>query len=524
MLSKGNVTTVTLIYFLIVLLLKNKSILKRAGEIYKILQQRRFFSLSKSKLAVFLILLIFIQVTVNLIGALGPEHAFDALWYHLTLPKIFLLNHEIGHIPGGLLFYSDMPKLTEMFYLTGLSIGNEILVKIIHFSFGLLSMIALYQLSRKFLSPLYSLLVLVVFYANLVVAWESTTAYIDLTRTFFEVMALWGFVNWWESQKRFWLTTAAVMTGFAVSTKLLALGSIVIFSILILIFFYYKRTHYKVSFRSLLLSLIYYTTVALLIPLPWFISSYLSTGNPVYPFFTNLYPTTVNIALLNPLNFIKDIGEILLHAADPISPIYFIFLPLILIFRRKIKPKARVILFYSMLSLLVWYITPRTGGGRFILPYLPGFSLLVAIVLHDIKDKSLHFFLISTIIFVSLTTIFYRMVTNAKYIPVILGLETKEVFLSSHLNFTLADFYDVDQYFEKQMTMNDRVLLYGFHNLYYIDFPFIDSSWIKKGDWFNYIAVQNGSLPERFSNWQLVYENSKTGICLYTLNKQKVLF
>ena len=29
------------------------------------------------------------QILVNLIGALGPELGFDALWYHLTEAKLF---------------------------------------------------------------------------------------------------------------------------------------------------------------------------------------------------------------------------------------------------------------------------------------------------------------------------------------------------------------------------------------------------------------------------------------------------
>jgi len=58
-----------------------------------------------------------------------------------------------------------------------------------------------YKLSRKFFNPVISWIAVVVFYSNLVVGWESITAYIDLTRTFFEILALWGFINWWENQR-----------------------------------------------------------------------------------------------------------------------------------------------------------------------------------------------------------------------------------------------------------------------------------------------------------------------------------
>ena len=58
----------------------------------------------------------------------------------------------------------------------------------------------------------------------------------------------------------------------------------------------------------------------------------------------------------------------------------------------------------------------------------------------------------------------------------------------------------------------------------YVDFNFIDSSWVKKGDSFNFIAVQNGKLPERFSFWQEVYYNQTTKVKLYSLGGQEWVY
>ena len=193
----------------------------------------------------------FLQAFINLVGALGPELGFDALWYHLTIPKLYLENHSVFYIPGGLLYYSLMPKLTEMLYVGALAINGEILAKLIHFSFGLLASIALYKLSRKFFTPKISLISVVVFYSNLVVAWQSTTAYVDLARTFFEIMALWGFVNFWKKREKKWLIESAVMLGLAISTKLLAIGSVLIMSILIVTYFIYHRKSVKNLFIGL---------------------------------------------------------------------------------------------------------------------------------------------------------------------------------------------------------------------------------------------------------------------------------
>jgi len=496
--------------------------------------------------------LIISQAFVNLIGSLGPELGFDALWYHLTIPKLYLDNHSIFYIPGGLLYYSVTPKLTEMLYAGALALNGDILAKLIHFSFGLLSSIALYKLSRSFFTPKISLIPVVVFYSNLVVAWQSTTAYVDLARTFFEIMAFWGFVNFWKKGERKWLVESAIMLGLAISTKLLALGSLIIFTVLLVYPLFFKnpprRSHgFSASWRiqpatvrgAAIIKLFVYWVICLLIPLPWFVFSFVNTGNPIYPFFTEIYKVGFDMELLNPFRFIREVWTMFMESSDPISPIYLMFLPLIVILFKKFKPEIKLVAIYSFIAIVVWYVTPRTGGGRFILPYLPAFSILVAgvidkMVIYSSRDPSadgesrsfkvldfartinLRFWCIGLIIFVSLISIFYRGFANSRYIPVVLGIQSKDNFLSKNLNFSFGDFYDTDGYFKKQINPRDKVLLYGFHNLYYVDFPFIDSSWVKKGDSFNYIATQNTSLPTRFKDWELIYQNPKTLVKLYS--------
>jgi hypothetical protein len=471
----------------------------------------------KNKLLLFFVSLFVLQAGINLIGTLGPELGFDALWYHLTLPKLYLENHSVYFIPGGLLYYSAMPKLAEMLYIGGLSFGNEITVKLIHFTFGLLTCLAIYKLSRNFFTPLISLIAVVIFSANLVVAWESITAYIDLVRAFFEIMALWAFVNWGGTQKRKWLVWCAIMLGLTITTKVLAVGSLVIFLALIVLKTYKRLLR---GARNDIENILLFIFTALIIPLPWFIFSYINTGNPVYPFFTSIYQ--VSPEPLSIVGFFKEVWNIFMYSPDPISPIYLMFLPIILWLFAKRKIKAiNVIGIYSLLAIIVWYFTPRTGGGRFLLPYLPAFSILCAAVIYEVTQNKKKYgaflgkFLLVIIICISLLSIGYRFAANKKYIPVIVGSEKKEAFLSNNLNFAFGDFYDTDWYFKNNIKPTDTVLLYGFHNLYYVDFPFIDASWKKPDDTFNYVATQKTELPQEFTNWVLVYENEQTMVKLY---------
>lgn len=469
----------------------------------------------QNKMTIFLFFLIIIQALINLIGVLGPELSFDALWYHLTLPKIYLTNHSIFYISGGLFYYSVMPKLTEMIYISALVLQNEILAKFIHYLFGILLMIVLYKFSRKYFSSNLSLLTVCVFCSNLVFNWQSITAYVDLARTFFETLALFAFINWWEKEERKWLVESAVMMGLAVSVKLLAISSIFIFSFLIIYRFFNKKNKLNLIMTNVSI----YWFMSLLIALPWFVFSFINTGNPFYPLFTSLYRISFNKGdLLNSFHFLIDIWHLFTHLADPISPLYIIFLPIIFFVFKKIKTEIKVIAFYAISSLIIWYFIPRSGGGRFILPYLPAFSILIISVIQVYKnEKLIKKVSMILIITTSLLSIFYRGVVNAKYIPVILNLESKNQFLSKNLNYSFGDFYDIDNYFKNHIKLDDKVLLYGFHNLYYVNFPFIDSSYIKKGDKFNYVAVQNQNLPKRFNNWSLIYQNQKTNVKLYWL-------
>jgi hypothetical protein len=452
--------------------------------------------------------LFLIMALVNLIGALGPELSFDALWYHLTIPKIFLENHRIDFIPGNLFYYSVTPKLGDMLYIPALALGSEIFAKLIQWGFGILTCFVIYILSRKYFSEKASFFAVLIFYGSLVVAWESTVAYIDLIRTFFELMAVWGIVNYFETRDRKWILEGGVMLGLASATKILALTSLPIFIIFFLLFEKNKIVGLK--------NAAIFAFCTFLVPFPWLFWSWLNTSNPFYPFFTNIYPVGAGWELFNPISLAKSLYDLFFRLADPISPIYVIVLPLFFVYFKKITPTLKFISIYVMLALIIWYIVPRTGGGRFILPYLPALSILSVGIILAVKNIKLKKYLFVLVIIVCFITIGYRGIANTRYLPVILHLESKDEFLSKNLDFSFGDFYDTDGFFKK-LGKDDRVLLYGFHNLYYADFPFIHETYVREGDRFNYIATQDAEIPERFYDWKLIYENDKTNVKVYSL-------
>ena len=509
LIEKKYITLLTLFFLVFSVIYFLKSKLKKSIHLN---------NLFKDKLTLFLVFLLIFQAVINLIGVLGPELGFDALWYHLTLPKLYIQNHAVVHIPGSLLYYSDMPKLTEMLYTAGLLFGDERISKLIHFLFGILILVAIYKISRNFLNVTFSVLSAVLFYSNLVIGWESITAYNDLSRAFFETMAFLGFLYWWREKKTKWLIESAVMIGLAISVKLLALQSLVIFSVLIV---YKYRHNIQNNYKRIIKNLGIFISLSILIPSPWFVLALITTGNPIYPIFSPIFKEinekVFDISLFNPMAIISTYWKVLTMASDPISPVYIIFLPIILLKIKRLNSHIKLITLYSAMGFALWYFISKVEGSRLLITYLPLFSILVVAVLSEIKNKILFRYLSILIILVSVSSIGYRGLANLKYVPIVLGQQTKSEFLKENLNFSFGDFYDTDGYLRKNIKEGDRVLLYGFHNLYYVNFPFIDSSWVKEGDTFNYIATQNSDLPKRFSNWNLIYYNSKTHVNLYSL-------
>ncbi|MCJ7792780.1 MAG: glycosyltransferase family 39 protein [Candidatus Marinimicrobia bacterium] len=461
------------------------------------------------KFVLFLLLILFLQAIINLIGGLGPELSFDALWYHLTLAKLYVHEQRIFYIPGGLLYYSTMPRLGEMLYSVALIFNNEILAKLIHWGFGLLSSLALFQLLRRYLNPRFGFLGIMLFYTLLVVGWQSTTAYVDLIRTFFELLALTYFLYWLENKGN-WLFKSGLMMGFSLCTKHLGLETLAVFLILIL-FFSQKRMRDGLTFLM----------ISLTVALPWYCLSWLNTGYPFYPLFTPWF-TRGQIGewgqfftAHNPLLFFTSPWSTTFHLDNLLSPVFLILLPLVLAKVWKQKRIIKITALYAFLGYFFWFLTPPSSA-RYLLPFLLAL-ILVSLKTLTAYRKPIQQMAIGAIVLACCLNLGARAMATKKFLPVVFGQQSKTDFLSQNLNFAYGDFYDVDGFFKENIKENDLVLISGIHNLYYVDFPFVHESWAKPSTKYNHLLIREGDLPKEFNQAKLIYENAKTQVKLYEL-------
>lgn len=249
--------------------------------------------------------LLLLQILINLVGALGPELGFDALWYHLTEAKLFLQQRSLNPIPGNLLYWSGLPRLGEIFYmfLPG---------KLVHWAFGVLSAYFIYRLSG-FAGAL-------LWYSTLLVGWLSTSAYVDLIVTAFLLAAVY-----YQKVKRILfiiLASAVKLQGFAF---------------------------------GLAITLIPWGILGIL---PFSLINYQATGNPFYPFLGQLNLTHewfyngFTYWLSRPIRLFFDPT----YRVGPIILIIFL-----------INSKYNKYLKLTLLSFFLWSLFPGTDFGRFAL-------------------------------------------------------------------------------------------------------------------------------------------------------------
>ncbi len=456
-----------------------------------------------SRFNLFLVLILLAAALINLLGSFGPELGFDALWYHLTLPKLWLMTGKITYIPGGLLYYSAMPRLGEFLYLFPLKYFGETGPHLINWLFGVGAGIVTFKLARKFVSNKLSLLATAIFYVTPLVGWQSGSAYVDLIRTFFEALAFYLLLS-----KKHLL--AGLVIGLAISTKTLALGSLPILIIISLFLYRDWKAVLKISL------------VAIIFSAPWFIYSFQKTGYPFYPIGAGILDTTHRILpeLHNPLSLIGDYYKLFLVPEDFLSPIFVIAIPLLAITFRKFNKLEISLLAYWLISYLIWWIIPRTGGGRFILPYLPVWSVLVVIVYSHLSGQLLKTTFLTAIIFSLGLNFLFRAGAIARLAPYLLGQETKTNYLCRHFDFKTSVFVDCDGWFAKELKKTDLVLTSGIHNLFYINFPFVDATWYKDENYTHILVPIN--IDPQLVNFKgrplkLVYENKLVGVSLFAV-------
>lgn len=395
-------------------------------------------------------LLLLLVLAAALLLAMTPEIGRDALMYHLAVPKLYLKHHGFFFVPGNA--YANFPLHTELLFLLGLFLKNDILAKLINFAFLPVILLgirqfALHHLERNNL-PYLSMLIFAMIPSVFI---DAHMAYSDFAVTLTTMSALIAFINWNGRKERGWLLICAIFTGLALASKYttLFLPFLAFLGILLA-----HRNAEKTGpvFRDLAL----YLTVTALCGAPFFIKNWLITGNPLYPFLYGIFggkgwdPELARLTdgivlymgmgrglvdyLLLPWNLSVYARMDSFIFDGVIGPLFLVVLPFLAAIRPKETP-LKIIMVYSVLLFMFW--ASASQQIRYLFAIFPFLALMTGTVLTRFREKRVIALLLAASVAGCLlfdATWIVRDFRKVRPLGVVIGAESRDAFLGRSLS------------------------------------------------------------------------------------------
>ncbi len=259
-------------------------------------------------------------VLYQLLLALAPPTKWDALTYHLQMPRQYLEAGRLIFLPENP--YWGHPQLVEMLYTLGASAHRVETASVIGWAAGVIFLLGLLSFTNTRLAILrgdsgstnagwmaVTAVVAGYTFRNLL-SW----AYTDGFSALFGLCGLILFLAWLDNDiqdagRGRWLLWAGVFAGLAAGTKwtagVLALG------IFLAALIFRKQTGPR--WKTFLLA----GGLAFLVVTPWLLKNLLVTGSPLYPYF---FPTeTLNAARMASANEFPPVTDWWLHLLLPLT-------------------------------------------------------------------------------------------------------------------------------------------------------------------------------------------------------------
>jgi 4-amino-4-deoxy-L-arabinose transferase-like glycosyltransferase len=377
-----------------------------------VVQERRqlFGRLSLPRLGPFEVLLLLVIAASCLFALLRngllPPVSYDEVAYHLGIPQIYIQQGSISYIP--FIPYSNWPLETEMLFLLALLVKAETLTHLVTWATLLLTCLGLVSFGRYLISLRIGLAAAAIFSSTIMVTSLSGTALIEMPLTWAFFLSVAFFMLWLrEKQDRYWILSA-VLAGLAASTKFNAAVMAAILGLLVLAVTLYRRQGLRVAVRRFA----GFGLIAFLVVSPWYVKSWLQTGNPLWPFFSGVFPTRDWSPLVNsylfdfiqspnlPLSLPNFFYAFWLVSADygKIGPLSFrlgwlylaAILPAAAAAWKMARPQRAWLAWLAGLGFLFyvsWFF--QTHQARFLMPVVPVFALAVAAGVQPLLESRL---------------------------------------------------------------------------------------------------------------------------------------
>jgi hypothetical protein len=334
------------------------------------------------------------------IAALAPEREYDALWYHLEYPRQYLAQGRLVDLPWD--YVSLYPMTWELWFGYGLVFGGQTAATLLHYACLPLISLVVFLTARRFVHSASPWLAVALFVTIPTVLWEASTAYIDLALALYVSLALYALLCYLEGRQTQWLLLGAVNLGLALASKHLSLipFGLAGFGLVAAL----RRQ--GLGWKSVLLPAAALGVLAMLPALPWYLRSYLASGNPVFPELYWLFGAPAERwdahTQAGLQNFLDQFGRpfslwniltlpwhMTIHAADyhgTLGPLYLILLPFFLLVR--LRSGLRWLALFVLFYLVLWASPLSSLQMRFVVPLAPILAVLGAAAFARLQASS----------------------------------------------------------------------------------------------------------------------------------------
>jgi len=460
-------------------------------------------------LVLFLSSILGIAAMINLIGALAPPVFYDSLVFHLAVSSLYKISHGIRYLDA--IFTSHFPQNMQMLYTLSLLLGTDILAKLIHWIMGIFGLLLVFAFGRKYFGYRVGLLAATIFYTIPMVAMQSRVTGVDLSLTFYELLAVFALVNWFminrrdempKAVKNGWLTSAAIFSGLAMGVKYTAMYSFLLFAISI---FLGSILIHKMRLRMSLKRTFLFCAVATALFSPWLIKNTVYTGNPLYPFLSNVFKSQSSYfgSEYTPIETVyldkgakkwdrfptRNIKEWLIFpwtltkggndSNSFVGPVFLYLLPLLFFLRK--DSLIKFLIFLGTAWFISWSLI-AVRNLRFFISGLTLFGIIISYLLLRAEKENRLFsrailFLVSLMFINNVGWSLIILTTNKDPWGLFLGRESREEYLSrDRIGYNLMPYYyPVVEYINENLPVDAKVLFIGEARGYYCKRDFVTS-------------------------------------------------
>jgi 4-amino-4-deoxy-L-arabinose transferase-like glycosyltransferase len=320
-----------------------------------------------------------------LVLPLYPPTQWDSIALHLASAKIYAAQHAI--VFTTYLRYPVFPQMNQMLFTGALMLGDDLLAQLIEWLMLAMLAAALIACGERYLTQRAGWWGAALLLSNPIMLKMGSVAYVDVALALYIFLGVYAFWNWFETKERAWLVMAGVLLGLAFGVKYPALFFILLLTAVAFV---------AARGRERLTAPLIFGGLAFTVALPWLARNLYYTGNPLFPFYYELFAPLFGygrwsreylglllddrpgrgvartLGGLLSLPWVLTTNPAVFEGETSISPFYLPVLPLTIIVAIR-QRGVRLLLMVAASYTLFWWGTYQIL--RYLMPAFPFFSL-----------------------------------------------------------------------------------------------------------------------------------------------------